>query len=318
MLRYLHYATLGLGLTASGCAARFASLPEMDPADAWSPGEVRHMTLRGVDVAYIDEGPRGAPPIVLVHGLSSWMGFWEYQVADLARDHRVLALDLPGFGASGKPDAPYSPPWFAGIIDTWLAGLGVDEAVIVGHSMGGQIAMTLAIEHPSRVRALVLSAPAGIEAFKPGAARWMKNWWHDERALEATPDELRGTFYNAVFNHKDEGTERLLEERVRMSQHPAFRSTSVAVARSIAGMLNHPVRDRLGEIKAPTLIVYGAEDRMIPNPVFTGGTTRAIGESAERMIPGSRLVMVPRGGHTVHHDAPDVFNAAVRQFLGGR
>ncbi|HMV66066.1 MAG TPA: alpha/beta fold hydrolase [Myxococcota bacterium] len=313
MLRYVQYAMVGAGLAS--CAPHYARLGPLDPSDAWAPGAVHHIDVRGVDVAYIDEGPRGGTPIVLVHGLSSWMGFWEYQVADLSRDHRVLALDLPGYGASGHPDAPYSPPWYADLIDAWLDQLGVDRAVVVGHSMGGQISITLALNHPERVDRLVLSAPAGIETFKPGAARWMKTWWHEERALEATPDELRGTFYNAVFNRRDPGVERLLEERVRMGMHPSFEGTAVAVSRSIAGMVNHPVHDRLGELRQPTLLVFGTDDKMIPNPVFTGGATRAVAEEGRRLIPNCNLVMLRGAGHTVHHDDPAGFNAAVRAFL---
>lgn len=315
MLRYVQYAMLGMGLAQPGS---LGALPPMAPDEVWAPGAVHHRLVYGVDVAYIDEGPKDAPTVVLIHGLSSWMGFWEYQVADLAKDHRVLALDLPGFGASGRPDAPFTPPWFAGIVDGWLGALGVDHAVIVGHSMGGQVAMTLALEHPARVSGLVLSAPAGIEVFKPGAARWMKTWWHEERALEATPDELRGTFYNAVFNRRDAGVDRLLEERVRTGKDPSFRGTAVAVSRAIAGMVNHPVHDRLGEISQPVLLVFGTDDHMIPNPVFTGGATRAIAEEGHRLLKGSQLVMLHGAGHTVHHDDPEGFNLAVRSFLGGK
>jgi pimeloyl-ACP methyl ester carboxylesterase len=314
MLRYVQYAMLGMGLGANH--GNLANAPAMAPEELWTPGELRHMQVNGIDIAYIDEGPRDAPPLVLVHGLSSWIGFWEYQVAEFAKDHRVLALDLPGFGASGRPDAPYSPPWYADLVDDWLAALRVEKATVVGHSMGGQIAITLALEHPARVERLVLAAPAGIETFKPGAARWMKNWWHEERALEATPDELRGTFYNAVFNRRDPGVDRLLEERVRLGRHPSFRGTAVAVSRCIAGMVNHPVHDRLTEIGQPALIVFGTDDRMIPNPVFNGGATKTVAEEAHRLIRGSSLVMLRGAGHTVHHDDADGFNRAVRTFLG--
>jgi pimeloyl-ACP methyl ester carboxylesterase len=316
MLRYVQYALLGTGVAA--CAPKFAAMAPMSPDQAWAPGTVRHATVRGVDVAYIDEGPRGGTPIVFVHGLSSWMGFWEHQVGELSRDRRVMALDLPGFGASGRPDAPYSPPWYADVVLGWLDGLGVDRFVLVGHSMGGQVAITVALRSPDRVERLVLSAPAGIETFRPGATRWMKDWWTETRALEASEDELRATFYGAVFNRKDEGTERLLEERVRMAGDPSFRGTAVAVSRSIRGMLDHPVHDRLGELSMPTLVVYGTDDKMIPNPVFTGGSTRSIAEEAQRSIPDATMVLLKGAGHTVHHDDPEGFNRAVRGFLGER
>ena len=298
----------------TGCAPRYTELPALAPSELYSPLPVRHVTIDGVDVAYVDSGG-DKPPLVLVHGLSSYLGFWEYQLPVFAERYRVIALDLPGYGASGRPDAPMTPPWYAEVVADWMTAVGVERAAVVGHSMGGQIAMTLALEHPERVEALVLAAPAGIEAFTPGAAQFMKAYWTETRALESSEVEVRAAFTTAVFNKVDEGVERLIEERVRLAKHEAFRGTSVAVSRSIAGMVDHPVRERLGELRAPTLLVYGTEDRMIPNPVFTGGRTRDIAEQGHRAIPGSELVLIAGAGHTVHHDEPAIFNANVLDFL---
>lgn len=305
------------GMAASACAPKYAALEPLAPEELWAPGEVQHLDVGGVDVAYIDEGMIGAPPVVLLHGLSSWMGFWEHQVPALAEQHRVLALDLPGYGASGRPDAPYTPPWYADLIVQWLDELEVERAVFVGHSMGGQIALTLALRYPERVDALVLSAPAGFERFRPGAAQWMKAWWTPERALQATEDELRSTFSQAVFNRRTPGVERLLEERVRMQSHPSFVGTSLAVSRCIAGMLDFPVYDRIDEIRRPTLVVFGTEDHMIPNPVFNGGRTSTIARSGAERLPNAQLVLLQGAGHTVHFDDPDGFNRAMLTFLGG-
>jgi pimeloyl-ACP methyl ester carboxylesterase len=291
-------------------------MPPITPADLWAPLPVQHVQVEGIDVAYVDSGTPG-PPVVLIHGLSSSIGFWEYQLPELSKDHRVLALDLPGFGASARPDAPYTPPWFAHVVSAWMDAIGLPSAAVVGHSMGGQIAITLALQDPARVDALVLSAPAGIETFKPGAAAFLKGWYTDSRAYDTSEDELRYAFCQLTFARVDDGVERLLQERVRMRGTPALRGTSVAVARSIAGMLDYPVHDRLGELAVPTLVVYGTDDRMIPNPVLTGGRTVTVAREAERAIPGAKLVLVQRAGHTVHHDAPDVFNRAVETFLAG-
>ncbi len=309
-----------------GCAPKYSQLDSIAPADLWTPMPTQTVDVEvdGVRVAvtYMDSwegyGTRpGAdePPLVLIHGLSSSMGFWEHQLPTLANDRRVLALDLPGYGMSGRPDAPFTPPWYADLILAWLDTLDVKNAVWVGHSMGGQIAITAALDHPERVDRLILSAPAGIETFNRGAADWMKTFWTEDQASKASEQELRATFENLVFNRKDTGVERLLEERVRMAGTPAFRGTSVAVSRSVAGMLDHPVAHRLDELKMPALLVFGTDDRMIPNSLFTGGRTLTIAEAGREAISGSRLVMLKGAGHTVHHDDPDGFNGAVREFL---
>lgn len=320
---------IGSLLALAACTARYAGLPAIQPEELWAPGQVHHAVVdtdavAGVRLAYVDSAKAGvvpadpeATPLVFVHGLSSYMGFWEYQVPHFQEQRRVLALDLPGYGASGRPDAPYTPPWYAEVLAAWMDEVGLEQAIIVGHSMGGQVALTFALTHPERLDGLVLSAPAGFERFSHGAQDWMKRYWHEGRALEAREQELRATFTQLVFNRADDGVERLLRERVQLGRSPAFQGTSVAVSRSIAGMVDYPVFDRLEEIGTPTLIVFGTHDRMIPNPVFTGGRTRAIAEAGHRAIAGSQLVLLPGAGHTVHHDDPDGFNEAVDWFLAG-
>ena len=311
-----HVMMLGM-LQTLGCAPRYGHLGSITPDQLWSPLPVRHVAVQDIDIAYVDSNPQDTTtPIIFVHGLSSYIGFWEHQLPHFAQNHRVLALDLPGYGASGRPDAPYTPPWYADLLSEWMTTLEIDRAIVVGHSMGGQIAMTLALTHPDQIDRLVLAAPAGIETFSRGSADWMRAYWHEGRAMEASEAELRATFTSVVFNQPDAGVERLLEERVRLGQDPAFRGTSVAVARSIRGMLDHPVAHRLSEIQAPTLIIYGTDDRMIPNPIFNGGSTRGIAEAGSKAIPNARLSLIPGAGHTVHHDAPAQFNQLVDTFLG--
>lgn len=295
-------------------ASRYYELPPMAPEDIFTPMDRHYIEVDGVDIAYVDSGG-DKPPLVFIHGLSSYTSFWEYNLEAFTDTHRVIALDLPGYGASGRPDRPYTPPYYAETVAHWLTALDIPEATLVGHSMGGQIALTFALEHPERVDKLVLAAPAGIERFKPGAGRWMKGWWHEGRAMLSSESAIRQSFVGAVFNNIDQGVERLIEERVRMAKHRAFEGTSVAVSRSVAGMIDHPVADRLGEIAVPTLIVFGTHDRLIPNPIFNGGRTKSVAEAGRDAIPGAQLVMIPGAGHTVHHDAPEAFNEALASFL---
>ena len=307
-------STMMSALVAASCAPRYHDLEPLQPSELWTPLPVQHVEVNGVDIAYVDSGG-DKPPLIMVHGLSSYLSFWEYQIPYYAQRYRVIALDLPGYGQSGRPDAPYTPPWYADMVADWMTALGIQRAPIMAHSMGGQISLHLALEHPERVEALLLSGPAGFEAFSAGEAEFIKNFWTEDRALHASEQELRATFTAVVFNRADDGVERLLQERVRMGKTTAFRGTSVAVSRSIAGMVDHPVLPRLGDIRAPTLIVYGTDDRMIPNPVFHGGRTRSIGEVGRSGIPGAQLTMLPGAGHTGHHDDPDGFHRAVDTFL---
>ncbi len=120
-----------------------------------------------ITIAYVDEGT-GDEVIVFVHGLGSYLPAWQKNIAGLKDDFRCIALDLPGYGKSGKGPYPIGMSFYADILAQFLAKLEIDKAVIAGHSMGGQIAVTLALQKPEVVSRLVLIDPAGIETFTPG------------------------------------------------------------------------------------------------------------------------------------------------------
>jgi pimeloyl-ACP methyl ester carboxylesterase len=113
-------------------------------------------------IHYLDAGPRDADAVVLIHGLTATHRYWKQNVEALAARRRVIALDLPGFGRSDKPDADYSIDFFVTALFTLLDGLGVARASLVGNSMGGHIAMAAALAAPARVDKLVLVDPAGV------------------------------------------------------------------------------------------------------------------------------------------------------------
>jgi len=295
-------------------AARYGGAPPLAPTELWAPLPYQVLDVDGVTVAYVDSGGPGKP-LLLIHGLSSYTSFWEAQIPWFAgQGYRVISLDLPGYGASDRPDAPCDPPWYAHVVSRFMDALGLEQATLMGHSMGGQIALTLAIDEPGRVSRLVLAAPAGFERFTDGERDWMRGYWHEERALEADEDAVRANFA-MNFDQWDDGVERLVMERVRMAGTPEFRGTSVAVARSIAGMLDAPVLDRLDRVQAPTLIVFGRDDRLIPNPVFHGGDTARFARRAAGMIPGAQLVLLSGAGHMVQHDRAEAFNKVVLDWL---
>ncbi|HYP31705.1 MAG TPA: alpha/beta fold hydrolase, partial [Burkholderiaceae bacterium] len=100
------------------------------------------------------------PALLLVHGLTASHAVWEHTIEAFADRWRVIALDLPGHGASAKPDAPYTIDFFAGMVRSLARALGVDEAVVIGSSLGGRVALELAAWYPRFTRALVLAAPA--------------------------------------------------------------------------------------------------------------------------------------------------------------
>jgi len=260
----------------------------------------RDIIADGVRLHVVEAGT--GPTLVLLHGLSATHHNWEHTITAFADRFRVVAPDLPGHGRSAKPDAPYSMDFYAGVIRSLGRELGIREAVVVGNSLGGQIAVELALDYPSWTRALVLAAPAGRfslplrtisgavgAAAVPRLLRWM------------LPFSLERCFHDPSGPGL-EMRQRLLAERLEHEDYPDF---ARAVARSVAGALaagNQP----LAELTQPTLLVWGQNDRL----VALSGSRRLM-----RELPQARLAVLQRCGHLPMLEQPEEFNRILDAFL---
>lgn len=271
--------------------------------------------VNGVSLAWHDSGGEG-PAVVLVHGLASNAGFWRANVPALAAAGlRVIAVDLPGYGKSAKAYAtPYGMAFYAKTIDALLGQLGISSAVIAGHSMGGQIAMTMVLQGSTRVKRLILLSPAGIERFGDGEGRWLKGAVSPAFVIETPEDRIR-TNLTANFNNWRDDLEWMVEERVRMAKDPDFERFAYAVSRSVAAMVEEPVWQKLDQLTLPVLILAGEKDNLIPNPYLHGGTTRGVMEIGLEKMPAARLEMIPDAGHMIQLERPDLVNRAMISFL---
>lgn len=277
------------------------------------PLATRTIGVAGAEVAYCDEGS-GPLTLVLIHGLGSYLPAWARNVPALARRHRVVALDLPGYGKSSKRGHPCSIAYFADVVDALAAALGLGRFALVGHSMGGQIALAHALARPGRAEALVLSAPAGLEPFSAAEARWLAAAVSPE-AVAATSAEA--VYANLALNFVAPPPEArcLGDDRVRVIGGPDFGDYARAVSRSVAAMLAEPVLDRLGEVVAPALVIFGDGDALIPNRALHPGAPRALAEAAVARLPAGRLVMIEGAGHMPHFERPEAWNPAALDFL---
>lgn len=275
------------------------------------PLPTRYLDVDGVEIAYSETG-QGEPALVLVHGLGSYLPVWSRNIAALSRHHRVVAIDLPGYGRSSKANYRYSMRFFAQAVQAVLDRLRLQRVVLVGHSMGGQIAMTHALLHPGRAEALILVAPAGLEKFEPGEGSWLAEAVSKE-FVQLTP--LDGIYQNLAGNflRMPDAAQFMANDRVRIVGGPDFDAYAYAVSRSVNAMIREPVDVR--QIVTPTLIVFGEDDGLIPNPILHGGDTRALAEKAVSQFPCAQLVMIPRAGHMVQFEQPGLFDHAVLEFL---
>jgi pimeloyl-ACP methyl ester carboxylesterase len=270
----------------------------------------RWVAIGGRQVNVIDLG--SGPPLVFIHGLSgSWQNFLE-QLPVFAREHRVIAFDLPGFGESEMPAQKITIRGYGEWVAALLDELGVGTAAVVGNSMGGFIGIELAIRFPQRVERLVLVSAAGlsIEYLRNERALSVLNAFDNRLAaytgwLATKSDALarrpraRQMIFGIVAAHPDRLPGPLVAEQVRGSGKAGF-------IPALDALTDYPIRNRLGEIACPVLIVWGAKDKLVP--------ARDADEFA-RLIPNSRKVVWQDTGHVAMLERPEAFNRLLEAFL---
>jgi pimeloyl-ACP methyl ester carboxylesterase len=268
-----------------------------------APDSAGHfVTVMGAKMYYIDRGT--GPVVVLIHGLGDQAAVWKNSIEPLAKDHRVIALDLIGFGRSDKPTFEYRPQTLEDFLDAFLRALRVDQPSLVGNSLGGHVAALYAIEHPGAVERLVLVDAGGYRVNPNQISPRMK------QALRlSTRDDYR---YFSTFTFYDQKkyapTEAFLDyamsERVRRGDGYTIGKLADALLR------NDDVLDnRLETIAVPTLLVWGRYDKLVP---------LGVAHRFQRDIKGARLVVLDRCGHVPQVECPADLNAALLSFLGAR
>jgi pimeloyl-ACP methyl ester carboxylesterase len=267
--------------------------------------------VEGGPVNTIDLGE--GPPVVFVHGLSgSWQN-WLEQLPVLAREHRVVAMDLPGFGYSPMPREEISIAGYARLLDGLLDELEIAAAAVVGNSMGGFIGAELAIAFPQRVERLVLVSAAGLSTHNdPRTVHAMPALLRVQRIIAASAawlaskseevvrrPRLRKAALAVVVSHPSRLPAALAAEQLRGAGKPGF-------IPALEALIGYDVRDRLPQIACPTLIVWGERDRLI---------TVKDADVFEELIPNSRKVIFEDTGHMAMLERPEAFNELLSGFL---
>jgi pimeloyl-ACP methyl ester carboxylesterase len=252
-------------------------------------------------------------PLLLLHGLGASKISWVPVLAPLAEHHRVIVPDLPGHGESEKPMAEYSPRFFAKVMRQFMSEIGVDEAVIVGNSLGGRVALELALRSPNRVSALALLDPS-IPGFRaryilgftrvfpsqvgaipfPVRERWMVNVM---ARLFADPSRLPPDALAAAAR-----------DFIRVYRDPRARMAFFASLRHVVTERPEPFFGSLRRVKQPTLILFGALDRLVPG---------RLGVRLAEHLPQADLRFLPNVGHVPQFEATEETLAALGTFMSG-
>ena len=282
----------------------------------WS-AHARWVEVAGRPVNVVELG--SGPPVVFVHGHSGAWQNWLEQLPVFAERFRAIAFDLPGFGRSPLPRDPITISGYGRIVDELLERLEVHEGcAVVGNSMGGFVGAELAIRFPQRVQRLVLVSAAGVASRYVGLPLTVMDRY-GERVLGrvgpllypveertrrmARRAALRRAGFLLLSPHPERLDPRLFYENVMASgDKPGAPLAAAEIAR-------YDVRDRLTEIACPTLVVWGAQDRIVPP---------SSADDFARLIPDARKVVFSDCGHVPMLEQPQRFNRLVEDFLDER
>jgi pimeloyl-ACP methyl ester carboxylesterase len=311
-------AVLDHGLTVRG---NLALALQMDGAFDVGPRPPTHpvarvKTVLGVRSAYLEAGARDAPPVILLHGLGATNASMLPLLAELSRDHRVLAPDFPGFGASDAPRWRYRPNELATWLFAFQREVGALPAALVGNSLGGRVAIEAGLSHPSSVSRMVLLCPSPafrrmrqfvplVKMLPPDAVLTRLPMGHRAvvagiRSMFAKPDRLPRAWYNAAA---DEHARVMRDYRHRRAFFASLRQIYLEEAFGKEGFW-----DRLPTMAVPSLFIWGDRDRLVPSS-FERHVVAA--------VPDAQSVVLHDSGHVPQFEHPQRTNELTRAFLAG-
>jgi pimeloyl-ACP methyl ester carboxylesterase len=269
------------------------------------PGEPRtasYTDVNGVRLRYVDVGE--GPTVVLLHGFASSLETWAGVVPALAKHHRVIALDLKGFGWSGRPEGDYSPRAQAELVFALLDQRGINQAAVVAHSWGASVALEMALQQPARVTRLALYDAWVYEEQLPTFFIWARASGVGETLFRLYYGQRADERIAYAFYDKERYvTERLVDDVQRALDRPGTYAAALAAVR---GQRYAKVQPLYRTITQPTLLLWGRND---------GVTLLTYGERLARDLKNARLVTYPDCGHFPMIEALSESNRELLSFL---
>jgi len=295
-----------LGLVALGWES---DRPVSSLTERWAPPPSTFVELQGLQVHLRDQGNTDDPlPLVLIHGTSASLHTWQGWVGELAAERRLISADLPGFGLTGPdPNRDYSIERYVRFIDALLDHLQVEQAVLVGNSLGGWIAWEYALAHPQRAHSLILVDAAGYGSMPkqiPIGFQLARNEWMRPLLEKLLPRFLVRDSVRQVYGDPERVTDDLVDRYFELSLRLGNRRA--LFDRFAQGLGSPDNGERIARIAQPTLIIWGELDRLIP---------LSDGKRFAADLPQAELVVLEGLGHVPHEEDALASVNASRNFL---
>ncbi|MGD9152087.1 MAG: alpha/beta fold hydrolase [Gammaproteobacteria bacterium] len=271
----------------------------------------KYIKVSNIKVHYWDEGNSDIP-IILVHGINANVSFWHKNFSALAKTHRVIAIDLLGFGDTDKPQVEYNVAMLAQFLDDFLRSLQIKHCYLVGHSLGGAVSLQFALWFPNVVEKLVLVSPAGFTHKLPLIVRLGTLSFVRQLLKYIGKKLIAKAIYLYVYDQTCI-TQEFLQNNYRIAQLPGTRRVLISLLRQNVNMhgikkeIIEPVMENLSKLTMPVLIIWGKNDKLLP----VKNTQAAL-----RLIPQAKLEIFDKCGHIPQLEHPEKFNQLVKSFVG--
>lgn len=254
------------------------------------------------------------PVLFFVHGLGLNSLFWKYAVQHLMSDFRCIAIDLPGHGDSWEQRGNFSMNFYAQVLRSTIEEMELKDITLVGHSMGGQISVITALQMPAVVNRLVLVCAAGIETFTDEEAAQLIQGAEFLYKSPADVNQIVNTYAQHFSMHADRVREMADDHILQSTER--FSVFYEMIIASIKGMLKEPVFNFLPHLHQPVLLLYGENDRLIPNKwVHSTMTIQQIEEIAKKRIVHLKSNLIPLCGHYLPFEQPGALAENMQQFF---
>jgi pimeloyl-ACP methyl ester carboxylesterase len=270
----------------------------------------RYIKVGSINTRYWSVGTQGSP-VILLHGGGSSVEVWSYNVQALAQQHRVFAFDMVGSGLSDKPKVSYSLDYQLQFLKAFMDRLDIEQASLIGNSMGGSIALMLAIEAPERVRHLGLVSSFGLGREIDIYDRLLATFPAIANLIPLSRGGTRMVLNSCVYDSQSV-PEAWVESNFQGLSLPGRKQALISLLTTnlnfwgVRHEVFNPIIQKLDRIQVPTLIIWGKQDSIIP--VSHAYTTA-------RRITHSRLHIFERCGHWAQVEYPEEFNYLVLEFL---
>ena len=287
--------------------------PDTLPTEQLAEPDSLFIDVDGLQVHYKIVG-QDEPTLVLLHGFAASVFSWRKVMEPLSEAGMVVAFDRPGFGLTARPmpgewagESPYSPEAQADLTVALLDELGIDRAVLVGHSAGGTIALLTALRYPERVEALVLEGAAVYE--NTGTPEWMGPLLRTPPMGRLGPLLVRSItlWGEAAIRTAWSDPDKITVELISGYKKPLQAENWDRALWELV-LASHPLglEERLDEVSVPALVITGERDRIVP----TRNSERLAAE-----LPAAELVVIPGCGHVPHEECPAEFLLAATEFF---